>query len=119
MFAHVDTDESGHLTHDELYHLLGVPKTESRAQLRCERERESDRETQRDRETEKRPTPLSCCSPEPSGACCRWRDREDPEHAGVFKMMDGLVDGMKASLDADGDGAVTRAEFHALLHGEL
>lgn len=28
MFAHVDADESGHLTHDELYHLLGVPKGE-------------------------------------------------------------------------------------------
>ena len=35
MFAHVDTDESGHLTHDELYYLLGVPKTESVAQMRC------------------------------------------------------------------------------------
>lgn len=31
----------------------------------------------------------------------------------------GQVDGMKASMDADADGTVTKAEFHALLHGEL
>ena len=26
MFAHVDDDESGHLSDDEMYTLLGVPK---------------------------------------------------------------------------------------------
>ena len=26
LFAHIDADDSGHLTHEELYHLLGVPK---------------------------------------------------------------------------------------------
>ena len=35
MFAHVDVDESGHLTHDELYHLLGVPKGEPISKQRC------------------------------------------------------------------------------------
>ena len=35
MFAHVDADESGHLTHDELYHLLGVPKGEPVSKQRC------------------------------------------------------------------------------------
>lgn len=27
------------------------------------------------------------------------------------------VEGMKVSMDADDDGTVTKAEFHALLHG--
>ena len=35
IFAHVDADESGHLTHEELYHLLGVPKGEPVSQQRC------------------------------------------------------------------------------------
>ena len=37
---------------------------------------------------------------------------------GMFtKIMDSMVAGMKKSLDIDGDGKVTKAEFHGLLHG--
>ena len=39
--------------------------------------------------------------------------------AGVYKIMSELVEGMKLSMDTDGDGAVTKAEFHKLLHPEL
>ena len=48
----------------------------------------------------------------------------DPDHTkrkdnpgGMFKsIMDSMVAGMRSSIDADGDGKVTKAEFHALLH---
>eukprot|EP01051_Picozoa_sp_SAG22_P001673 SAG22_NODE_68_length_22846_cov_32.458258_16_plen_40_part_00 len=34
------------------------------------------------------------------------------------KIMDGMVAGMKKSMDTDGDGKVHRDEFHALLHAD-
>ena len=38
---------------------------------------------------------------------------------GMFtKIMDSMVAGMKKSIDADGDGKVTKTEFHNLLHGD-
>ena len=48
----------------------------------------------------------------------------DPDHSkrdknagGMFKsIMDSMVAGMRSTLDADEDGKVTKAEFHALLH---
>lgn len=33
------------------------------------------------------------------------------------KIMDSMVAGMKKTLDTDGDGKVTKEEFHGLLHG--
>lgn len=37
---------------------------------------------------------------------------------GMFtKIMDSMVAGMKKSLDTNGDGKVTKDEFHGLLHG--
>jgi Ca2+-binding EF-hand superfamily protein len=37
---------------------------------------------------------------------------------GMFtKIMDSMVEGMKKSIDTNGDGKVTKEEFHGLLHG--
>jgi hypothetical protein len=39
---------------------------------------------------------------------------------GMFtKIMDSMVEGMKKSLDTNGDGKVTKDEFHQLLHGDI
>ena len=98
MFAHLDDDESGHLSDEEMYTILGAPKGEEKKDAGP---------------PPPPPPPLaasSAATPLPSGAGLV---------AGVYKIMSDLVEGMKLSMDTDGDGAVTKAEFHKLLHPEL
>jgi hypothetical protein len=48
-----------------------------------------------------------------------WPAQPKEKKGGMFtKIMDGMVAGMKKSLDTNGDGKVTKDEFHGLLHGD-
>ena len=47
-----------------------------------------------------------------------FEDSISTETSRLCVVFFGQVDGMKVTLDADADGTVTKAEFHALLHGD-
>ena len=53
------------------------------------------------------------------GAPKGFLDPAHPEHdAGMLKMLKGFVEGMKASIDGNGDGIVTKDEFHTALKSD-